>query len=143
MARLRGRVVVVGLVKMEIDRSLYYRKELDLRMSMSYGPGRYDPDFEERGFDYPLAHVRWTEQRNLEAFLELVADGRLRLGPLVTHRYEIDHALDGTRRGSVVAARHHHEQAQADQCTQHFAYRIASDALFYRSRQPASEPCAV
>ena len=94
IARMRGRVVVVGLVKMEIDRSLYYRKELDLRMSMSYGPGRYDPDFEERGFDYPIAHVRWTEQRNLEAFLELVADRRLALAPLVTHRFEIGEALD-------------------------------------------------
>lgn len=94
ISRLRGRVVVVGLVKMEVDRSTYYRKELDLRMSMSYGPGRYDPDFEERGFDYPIAHVRWTEQRNLEAFLELVADGSLKLEPLVTHRFEIQQALD-------------------------------------------------
>ncbi len=94
MSRLRGRVVVVGLVGMEVPRSLYYRKELDLRMSMSYGPGRYDPDYEERGFDYPLAHVRWTEQRNLEAFLDLVGDGRLKLDPLVTHRYAIDDALD-------------------------------------------------
>ncbi|MBW2312602.1 MAG: bi-domain-containing oxidoreductase [Deltaproteobacteria bacterium] len=94
IARMCGRVVVVGLVKMEIDRSVYYRKELDLRMSMSYGPGRYDADFEERGFDYPLAHVRWTEQRNLEAFLDLIADGRLDLGRLVTHRYEIGDALD-------------------------------------------------
>ncbi len=93
ISRLRGRVVVVGLVGMEIPRSLYYRKELDLRMSMSYGPGRYDPDFEERGFDYPIAHVRWTEQRNLEAFLDLLADGRLRLAPLVTHRFSIDEAL--------------------------------------------------
>ena len=93
ISRLRGRVVVVGLVGMEVPRSLYYKKELDLRMSMSYGPGRYDPDFEERGFDYPIAHVRWSEQRNLEAVLELLAAGRLRFAPLVTHRYSIDAAL--------------------------------------------------
>jgi len=94
ISRLRGRVVVVGLVGMEVDRSLYYRKELDLRMSMSYGPGRYDPDFEERGFDYPIAHVRWTEQRNLVAVLDLVADGALRVEPLVTHRFPIERALE-------------------------------------------------
>jgi predicted dehydrogenase len=93
ISRLRGRVVVVGLVGMEVPRSLYYKKELDLRMSMSYGPGRYDPDFEERGFDYPIAHVRWSEQRNLEAILELLASRRLRCAPLVTHRYSIDAAL--------------------------------------------------
>jgi predicted dehydrogenase len=94
ISRLRGRVVVVGLVGMEIPRSLYYRKELDLRMSMSYGPGRYDPVFEERGFDYPISHVRWTEQRNLEAFLDLAAEGRLELERLTTHRFSIDDALD-------------------------------------------------
>jgi hypothetical protein len=94
ISRLRGRVVVVGLVGMEVPRSLYYRKELDLRMSMSYGPGRYDPDFEERGFDYPIAHVRWSEQRNLQAVLDLMADERLRVERLVTHRYAIDLACD-------------------------------------------------
>jgi predicted dehydrogenase len=93
LARLRGRVVVVGLVGMEVPRSLYYRKELELRMSMSYGPGRYDPDFEERGFDYPIAHVRWSEQRNLAAVLDLLADGRLGVAPLVTHRFPIERAL--------------------------------------------------
>jgi len=94
ISRLGGRVVVVGLVGMQVPRSLYYRKELDLRMSMSYGPGRYDPDFEERGFDYPISHVRWTEQRNLESFLQLAVEGRLALDPLVTHRYDIADALD-------------------------------------------------
>ncbi|MGH0034426.1 MAG: Gfo/Idh/MocA family oxidoreductase [Myxococcota bacterium] len=94
ISRLHGRVVVVGLVGMEVPRSLYYRKELDLRMSMSYGPGRYDPDFEERGFDYPIAHVRWTEQRNIQAILDLAADGQLKVGPLITHHYPIDEALD-------------------------------------------------
>jgi predicted dehydrogenase len=93
ISRLRGRVVVVGLVGMEVPRSLYYKKELDLRMSMSYGPGRYDPNFEERGFDYPIAHVRWSEQRNLEAILELLAARRVAFAPLVTHRYSIDQAL--------------------------------------------------
>jgi len=93
ISRLRGRIIVVGLVGMEVPRSLYYKKELDLRMSMSYGPGRYDPDFEERGFDYPIAHVRWSEQRNLEAILELLAGRRLRFTPLVTHRFPFDQAL--------------------------------------------------
>ena len=91
--RQKGRVVVVGLVGMEIPRSLYYRKELDLRMSMSYGPGRYDPAYEERGLDYPIGQVRWSEGRNLDAFLTLAADGGLALEPLVTHRYAIDQAL--------------------------------------------------
>jgi predicted dehydrogenase len=94
ISRLRGRVVVVGLVGMQIPRSIYYRKELDLRMSMSYGPGRYDPDYEERGFDYPIGQVRWTEQRNLQAFLDLLADGAVRTEPLTTHRYPIERALD-------------------------------------------------
>lgn len=94
IARLRGRIVVVGLVGMEVPRSTYYRKELDLRMSMSYGPGRYDADYEERGIDYPLPYVRWTEQRNLISFLDLAADGRLDLEALVTHRYSIGDALD-------------------------------------------------
>jgi predicted dehydrogenase len=93
ISRLRGRIIVVGLVGMEVPRSLYYKKELDLRMSMSYGPGRYDPDFEERGFDYPIAHVRWSEQRNLEAILDLLAAKRVRFAPLVTHHFPIDQAL--------------------------------------------------
>lgn len=97
ISRLRGRVVVVGLVGMEVPRSLYYRKELDLRMSMSYGPGRYDADFEERGFDYPIAHVRWSEQRNLQAVLDLIGEGRLRVEPLITHRFGIESALDAYR----------------------------------------------
>jgi len=94
ISRLNGRVVVVGLVGMEVPRSLYYRKELDLRMSMSYGPGRYDPNFEERGFDYPIAHVRWTEQRNLQTILELSSDKRIDIEPLISHRYEIEAALE-------------------------------------------------
>jgi predicted dehydrogenase/threonine dehydrogenase-like Zn-dependent dehydrogenase len=90
--RLKGRVVAVGLVGLEIPRELYYQKELTLKISMSYGPGRYDPEYEERGHDYPFAYVRWTEGRNLEAFLDLVAAGQINLEPLVSHRFSIDDA---------------------------------------------------
>ncbi|HST50615.1 MAG TPA: bi-domain-containing oxidoreductase [Pyrinomonadaceae bacterium] len=92
ISRLRGRVVAVGLVGMNIPRQIYFERELTLRVSMSYGPGRYDPEYEERGHDYPLAYVRWTEGRNLEAFLELVAAGSVRTAPLVTHRFRIEEA---------------------------------------------------
>jgi predicted dehydrogenase/threonine dehydrogenase-like Zn-dependent dehydrogenase len=90
ISRLRGRVVAVGLVGMNVPRQTYFQRELTLRVSMSYGPGRYDPEYEERGHDYPLPYVRWTEGRNLEAFLDLVAAGSVRTSPLVTHRFTID-----------------------------------------------------
>ncbi|MFM8409248.1 MAG: bi-domain-containing oxidoreductase, partial [Alphaproteobacteria bacterium] len=91
--RPKGRIVVVGMVGMDVPRDPFYRKELDLRLSMSYGPGRYDPAYEEGGRDYPYAYVRWTEQRNIQAFLELVASGRVTPGKLTTHRFVIDDAL--------------------------------------------------
>src|SRR5690606_35370046 len=70
----------------------FYRKELDLRMSCSYGPGRYDYNYEEKGQDYPYAYVRWTEQRNMEAFLRLISKGQIKLTDLITHVFEIDEA---------------------------------------------------
>ena len=94
LARRKARVVVVGLVGLQVPRDPFYRKELDLRLSMSYGPGRYDPDYEERGLDYPYEYVRFTEQRNLESALYLMAQGRLTPAALVTHRVPFAAALD-------------------------------------------------
>jgi predicted dehydrogenase/threonine dehydrogenase-like Zn-dependent dehydrogenase len=92
LARERGRVVVVGDVPIEADRALFYEKELELRLSRSYGPGRYDRDYEERGRDLPAAYVRWTEQRNMRAFLDLVASGAVDPSPLTTHRFPVEQA---------------------------------------------------
>src|SRR5581483_3495287 len=92
IARDRGIVVAVGTVGMEIDRKVYYAKELDFRVSRSYGPGRYDSKYEQKGHDYPIGYVRWTETRNMESFILLLAAGRLNLHSLITHRFSIDHA---------------------------------------------------
>lgn len=93
IARKKGKVVVVGAVNMEVPRDPhFYRKELDLRMSCSYGPGRYDVNYEENGADYPYAYVRWTEQRNMEAFLQLLEQRRINIKPLITHVFDIEKA---------------------------------------------------
>lgn len=94
ICRKKGRVVVTGLVGMNLPRDQYYKKEIDFRMSCSYGPGRYDPVYEEQGVDYPFGYVRWTEQRNMAAFLQLVAEGKVTPSKLVTHRFKFDDALD-------------------------------------------------
>ena len=92
LARDRAPVVVVGDVGMELPRAPFYEKELDLRLARSYGPGRYDPSYELHGLDYPIGYVRWTEQRNMDAFLGLVADRRIRPAELITHRFELSEA---------------------------------------------------
>ena len=92
VSRLKGRVIVVGMTGMNIPRAPFFSRELKLVISMSYGPGRYDPDYEERGHDYPLPYVRWTEKRNIESFLELIAEQRINVERLTTHRFPIPEA---------------------------------------------------
>jgi threonine dehydrogenase-like Zn-dependent dehydrogenase len=92
ISRAKGRIVVVGLVGLTIDRDAFYKRELELKLSMSYGPGRGDPAYEIAGHDYPLPYVRWTERRNMAAFLDLIADGRVTPKAYVTHRFAIHEA---------------------------------------------------
>ncbi|HKZ80674.1 MAG TPA: bi-domain-containing oxidoreductase [Pyrinomonadaceae bacterium] len=92
VSRRKGRVVAVGLVGLDVPRQIFYERELTLKISMSYGPGRYDPEYEEHGHDYPFAYVRWTENRNIEAFLDLVAGKQINVEPLISHRFPLEHA---------------------------------------------------
>jgi len=92
-ARKKSPVVVVGSSGMNVVRGPFYDKELDLRIATSYGPGRYDPAYEEQGHDYPIGYVRWTENRNMEAFLDLLASHAITVAPLITHKIPIRDAL--------------------------------------------------
>lgn len=92
MCRKRGRIILVGVTGLELSRDDFYEKELTFQVSCSYGPGRYDPNYEDKGNDYPIGYVRWTEQRNLSAALGLMADGRLNVKPLISHRFSIEEA---------------------------------------------------
>ncbi|WP_345876324.1 MULTISPECIES: bi-domain-containing oxidoreductase [Shewanella] len=92
MCRKRGRIVLVGVVGLELSRADFYEKEITFQVSCSYGPGRYDEEYEDKGRDYPFAFVRWTEQRNFEAILDLMSSGAINVKPLVSHRFSIDDA---------------------------------------------------
>jgi predicted dehydrogenase/threonine dehydrogenase-like Zn-dependent dehydrogenase len=92
MCRKKGRVVLVGDVGLALNRSDFYTKEIDFRISASYGPGRYDNNYEEKGLDYPLAYVRWTENRNMSEYLKLLAEKKLQIGPMVSATYDLDEA---------------------------------------------------
>jgi predicted dehydrogenase/threonine dehydrogenase-like Zn-dependent dehydrogenase len=92
IARDRAIVVAVGTVGMDIERKAYYEKELDFRVSRSYGPGRYDAAYELKGRDYPIGYVRWTETRNMEAFVQLLAEKKVNVGALITHRFPVERA---------------------------------------------------
>ncbi|MEZ8326198.1 bi-domain-containing oxidoreductase [Vibrio splendidus] len=92
MSRKRGRIILVGVTGLELNRADFYEKELNFQVSCSYGPGRYDPDYEDNGNDYPLAFVRWTEQRNFEAILDMMSSGQVDVKPLITHRFKFEDA---------------------------------------------------
>jgi predicted dehydrogenase/threonine dehydrogenase-like Zn-dependent dehydrogenase len=92
MCRKRGRIILVGVTGLELSRDDFFKKEISFQVSASYGPGRYDPNYEEKGQDYPVGFVRWTEQRNFEAVLDMMADGRLDVRPLISHRFPIAEA---------------------------------------------------
>ncbi|KAF0809836.1 alcohol dehydrogenase [Alcanivorax sp. S71-1-4] len=92
MSRKRGRIVLVGVTGLELNRADFYEKELTFQVSCSYGPGRYDPNYENKGQDYPIGFVRWTEQRNFEAVLDMMAAGKLDVKPLITHRFAFEDA---------------------------------------------------
>ena len=92
MSRKRGRIVLVGVVGLNLKRSDFYEKELSFQVSCSYGPGRYDNAYEQGGHDYPLGYVRWTEQRNFEAILRMLASKRIDVDPLISHHYAISDA---------------------------------------------------
>jgi predicted dehydrogenase/threonine dehydrogenase-like Zn-dependent dehydrogenase len=90
MCRQRGRIVLVGVTGLDLSRDDFFKKELTFQVSCSYGPGRYDVNYEEKGQDYPVGYVRWTEQRNFEAVLDMMADGRLDVKPLISHRFALE-----------------------------------------------------
>ena len=92
MCRKRGRIVLVGRTGLKLSRDDFFKKELTFQVSASYGPGRYDPNYEEKGHDYPVGYVRWTEQRNFEAVLDMMSTGALDVKPLITHRIDIAEA---------------------------------------------------
>jgi predicted dehydrogenase/threonine dehydrogenase-like Zn-dependent dehydrogenase len=92
LARDHGKVIAVGAVGLNLPRKIYYEKEIIFQVSRSYGPGRYDPKYEENGQDYPYGYVRWTEGRNMEAFVELIASQKVNVHPLISHRFPIENA---------------------------------------------------
>lgn len=117
MCRKRGRIVLVGVVGMEMSRADFYEKELSFQVSCSYGPGRYDVEYEEKGHDYPFGFVRWTEQRNFEAILDMLADGRLDFKPLISHRFPVDAAAEAyalISSGSPLGVLLEYPEAEAD-----------------------------
>ncbi len=130
IARDRGRVVATGAVGLEFPRKLYYEKEISFINSRSYGPGRYDASYEEGGKDYPIGYVRWTEGRNFEAIVDLLASGKLRVEPLITHRFPIEQAtkaydvITGKKKEPFLGVLLTYENAEADIRNARVEYRM-------------------
>ncbi|MFC0003691.1 Gfo/Idh/MocA family oxidoreductase [Micromonospora siamensis] len=136
IARDRARLVVVGDVGLELDRRGFYERELDLRFARSYGPGRHDRAYEDWGVDYPIGHVRWTARRNIEAYLDLVAGGRVAVDDLVTHVFPVDQA---TAAYDVLAA---DPRALAVQLSYSAPAEPTRDAITVRPRSRSPRPRA-
>jgi threonine dehydrogenase-like Zn-dependent dehydrogenase len=141
VSRSRAVVVAVGTVAMDIPRRSFYEKELDFRVSRSYGPGRYDSAYEQKGIDYPIGYVRWTETRNMEAFLQLLADRKLDLQPLITHRFPISRAHSAyqlitgkTEEPFLGVVIQYHDDANQ---TQRIELKNADGTLRVRSHRPS------
>lgn len=122
MSHKRGRIVLVGVTGLELSRADFYEKELSFQVSCSYGPRRYDEQYEEKGQDYPIGFVRWTEQRNFEAVLDMLADARLDVKPLISHRFPVDNAeeayalVGGSAPSLGIALDHPAAHEAAEQC---------------------------
>ncbi|WP_030677463.1 bi-domain-containing oxidoreductase [Streptomyces sp. NRRL B-1347] len=121
LSRDRGRVVDIGKCRLDLPWNAYYEKELDVRFSRSYGPGRYDPEYELAGRDYPIGYVRWTERRNLACFLDLAARGRVDVEPLISHIADFDDAVttyqnlkDGELKAVAVLFRYPEQTVEAE-----------------------------
>ena len=134
----------VGAVGLSLPRKVYYEKELTFLNSRSYGPGRYDPLYEEGGVDYPIGYVRWTEGRNLEAFVDLLASGQIDVRPMISHRFPIDQAPEAydTDHGAAPGTIPGRRLDLPGQASRTVVGRADEEALSARCMEPpAGTPC--
>jgi predicted dehydrogenase/threonine dehydrogenase-like Zn-dependent dehydrogenase len=140
MCRQRGRIVLVGVTGLELSRDDFFKKELTFQVSCSYGPGRYDQNYEDRGQDYPIGFVRWTEQRNFEAVLDMMADGRLDVQPLVSHRFPLEQTeaayavVGGTEPSLGIVLQYLPVEARSDEVLRQSSIALGSTSIAPASR---------
>jgi len=135
MCRKRGRIILVGVTGLKLSRDDFYKKEISFQVSCSYGPGRYDPAYEEGGQDYPHAYVRWTAQRNFEAVLDMMATGRLDVAPLITHRFPFERALEAYE---LIQSEEFHLGVLLEYTADQPGERLLSRTVALRPARPAS-----